>query len=38
MAKLGGDAALFVDLAATASWLAETLGVPRDLVFRPDRP
>jgi hypothetical protein len=35
--KLGGDAAQFVDLAATAAWLAETLGVPRDLLIRPDQ-
>jgi hypothetical protein len=30
--KLGGDAAQLVDLAAAASWLAETLGVPRHLL------
>ncbi len=33
--KLGGDAGQFVDLAAAASWLADTLGVPRELVFSP---
>jgi hypothetical protein len=37
MGKLGGEAAELVDLAATASWLAETLGVPRDLLVRPDQ-
>lgn len=37
MGKLGGEAAQLVDLAATASWLAETLGVPRDLLVRPDQ-
>jgi len=33
--KLGGDAGQFVDLAATASWLADTLGVPRELLSNP---
>ncbi len=32
--KLGADAAQLVDLAATTSWLAETLGVPRELLAR----
>ena len=32
--KLGGDAAQLVDLGATATWLAETLGVPRELFAR----
>lgn len=36
MGKLGGDAARFVDLEATAIWLAETLGVPRGLMPRQD--
>lgn len=35
MGKLGGDAAEFVNLGATAAWLAETLGVPRELLNRP---
>lgn len=35
--KLGGDAAEFVDLAATSRWLAEVLGVPRELVVRTDQ-
>jgi hypothetical protein len=30
--KLGGEAAKSVNIAATASWLADTLGVPRELV------
>lgn len=37
MGKLGGDAARLVDLEATASWLAETLGVKRELFARPTR-
>ena len=37
MGKLGGEAAQLVDVAATASWLAETLGVPRELLNRPEQ-
>jgi len=32
--KMGGDAAQLVDLAAASRWLAETLGVPRELIQR----
>lgn len=35
VAKIGGDPGQFADLGETASWLAETLGVPNSLVLRP---
>lgn len=34
IAKIGGDPRQFADLGETASWLAETLGVPNSLVLR----
>ena len=34
VAKIGGDPQQFADLGETASWLAETLGVPNSLVLR----
>lgn len=35
VAKFGGNPGQFADLGETASWLAETLGVPNSLVNRP---
>lgn len=34
IAKIGGDPRQFADLGETASWLAQTLGVPNSLVLR----